>query len=89
MGIKLMPVRRIKKGEPGFGRKKFVAKGTHEGKKYTVRFGDPDMEIKRDNPKKRKAFRDRHSCDNPGPPNKARYHSCKMWSKKAVSKIAK
>ena len=56
--------RRIKKGEPGYGRKKFVATGTHEGKKYTVRFGDPDMEIKRDNPKKRKAFRDRHNCSH-------------------------
>ena len=84
-----MPVRRIRRGEPGFGRKKFVATGTHAGKKYTVRFGDPDMEIKRDDPKKRKAFRDRHNCDNPGPPTKARYHSCKMWSKKPVSKIAK
>ena len=78
-----MPVRRIRKGEPGFGRKKFVATGTYE------RFGDPDMEIQRDNPKKRKAFRDRHNCDDPGPPNKARYHSCKMWSSKPVSKIAK
>lgn len=41
-------VRRIKKGEPGFGRKKFVATGTYKGKKYTVRFGDPNMEIRRD-----------------------------------------
>jgi hypothetical protein len=54
-----------------------------------VRFGDPDMEIKRDDPKRRKAFRDRMNCDKPGPPNKARYWSCKMWSKKPVSKIAK
>ena len=84
-----MPVRRIRKGEPGFGRKKFVATGTHKGKKFTVRFGDPDMEIQRDNPERRKAFRDRHGCDAPGPRNKARYWSCKMWSKKPVSKIAK
>ena len=28
-----------------------------------VRFGDPNMEIKRDDPKRRKAFRDRHNCD--------------------------
>jgi hypothetical protein len=81
--------RRIKKGEPGYGRKKFVVKGTHEGKQYTVRFGDPDMEIKRDNPDKRKAFRDRHNCSEPGPPNRARYWSCKMWSKKPVSKVTK
>ncbi len=82
-------VRRSRNGEPGDGRKKFVATGSHEGKDYTVRFGDPDMEIRRDNPKARKNFRSRHGCDNPGPPNKARYHSCKLWSKKPVSKIAK
>tara|TARA_R110002049_G_scaffold265410_1_gene441518 strand:- start:202 stop:459 length:258 start_codon:yes stop_codon:yes gene_type:complete len=84
-----MPVRRIKKGEAGYGRNKFVATGTHDGKPYTVRFGDAKTDIKRDNPKRRKAFRDRHNCDNPGPPNKARYHSCKMWSSKPVSKILK
>jgi hypothetical protein len=53
-----------------------------------VRFGDANAEIKRDNPKRKKAFRDRHNCDNPGPPNKARYHSCKMWSGKRVKDIA-
>jgi hypothetical protein len=84
-----MPVRRIRRGEPGYGKKKFVATGTYKGRKYTVRFGDPDMEIKRDSPKRRKAFRDRHNCDNPGPPTKARYWSCKMWSKKNVSDIAR
>jgi len=84
-----MSVRRIRKGEPSFGRKKFVATGTYKGKKYTVRFGDPNMDIKRDNPKRRKAFRDRHNCDDPGPPTKARYHSCRLWSKKKVSDIAK
>ncbi len=84
-----MPVRRIKKGEPGHGRKKFVATGEYQGKPYTVRFGDPNMEIKRDDPKRRKAFRDRMGCDKPGPPNKAKYHSCKLWSRKPVSKLAK
>lgn len=84
-----MSVRRIRAGEPGFGKKKFVATGEHEGKPYTVRFGDADMEIKRDDPGARANFRARHNCDDPGPPNKARYQSCKMWSTKAVSKIAK
>ena len=84
-----MPVRRIKKGEPGHGRKKFVATGEYQGKPYTVRCGDPNMEIKRDDPKRRKAFRDRMGCDKPGPPNKAKYHSCKLWSRKPVSKLAK
>ena len=51
--------------------------------------GDLDMEIRRDDPGARKNFRARHSCDEPGPPNKARYWSCKMWSGKPVSKITK
>jgi hypothetical protein len=84
-----MPVRRIGKGEDGYGRKKFVATGSYNGKPYTVRFGDPDMEIRRDDPEARENFRSRHGCSEPGPPNKARYHSCKMWSKKPVSEIAK
>mgnify|MGYP005990064685 CR=1 FL=1 len=81
-------VRRIRKGEPGYGRKKFVATGTHDGKKYTVRFGDPNMEIRRDDPQARKNFRSRHNCAEPGPPNKARFWSCRMWSDKPVSEIA-
>ena len=44
-----------------------------------VNFGDPDMEIKRDDPKRRKSFRARHKCDNPGPKWKARYWSCWQW----------
>lgn len=80
---------RIRQGQPGYGRKKFKVTGTHEGKDYTLLIGDPNMEIKRDDPKRRKAYRDRHNCDNPGPPNKARYHSCKMWAGTPVSKKAK
>ena len=44
-----------------------------------VNFGDPNMEIKRDDPKRRKSFRARHKCDNPGPKWKARYWSCWQW----------
>lgn len=44
-----------------------------------VRFGDPNMEIKRDDPARRKNFRARHGCDNPGPKTKARYWSCYQW----------
>jgi len=84
-----MPVRRIKKGEAVYGKHKFVATGEHDGKPYTVRFGDAKMEIKRDNPKRRKNFRSRHGCSNPGPPNKAKYWSCKLWSDKPVSDIVK
>ena len=82
-----MGVRRIKKGEPGYGRKKFVATGTYRGKDYTVRFGDPDMDIRRDDPEARRNFRARMNCDNPGPPTKARYWSCKFWSDTPVSKL--
>lgn len=84
-----MSVRRIQKGEPGYGKQKFVATGTHDGKPYTVRFGDANMEIRRDDPERRANFRARHGCDDPGPPNKARYWSCRMWSSKPVSDIAK
>ena len=50
-------------------------------------FGDPNMEIKRDDPDRRKAYRDRHDCANPGPKWKAEYWSCRMWADKPVSKI--
>ena len=44
-----------------------------------VRFGDPNLSIKRDDPGRRKNFRARHNCDNPGPKTKARYWSCFQW----------
>ena len=50
-----------------------------KGKVVVVRFGDPNMSIKRDDPNRRKSFRARHNCDNPGPKWKARYWSCKAW----------
>jgi len=51
-----------------------------KGNVVKVNFGDPNMEIKRDNPARRKSFRARHQCDtNPGPKWKARYWSCKAW----------
>ena len=46
-----------------------------------VSFGDTTgLSIKTKDAKRRKAFRDRHNCDNPGPKAKARYWSCRMWS---------
>ena len=44
-----------------------------------VNFGDPNMKIKKSNPERRKSFRARHNCDNPGQKTKARYWSCKAW----------
>ena len=58
-----------------------------KGNVVVVKFGDPKMDIKRDDPEKRRQFRARHNCDNPGPKDKARYWSCKMWSTKNVSDI--
>jgi len=70
------------------GPKKFsVYVKNDKGNEVKVNFGDPDMEIKRDDPARRKAFRDRHGCDNPGPRWKPKYWSCKLWSGKPVSKI--
>jgi len=60
-----------------------------KGNVVKVEFGDPDMEIKRDDTKKRDAFRARHNCDNPGPKWKARYWSCKFWSAKSVTDLMK
>ena len=50
-----------------------------KGNVVKVTFGDPNMEIKRDDPDRRKSFRARHNCDNPGPKYKARYWSCYQW----------
>jgi len=46
-----------------------------------VNFGDPDMEIKRDDPESRKNFRARHNCDDKTDETKAGYWSCRMWAK--------
>ena len=73
------------------GPKKFsVYVKNEKGNVVKVNFGDPNMEIKRDDPDRRKNFRARHNCDNPGPKTKARYWSCKMWeAKKSVTDYTK
>lgn len=48
-------------------------------KRKIVRFGDPNMKIRKNEPGRRKNFRARHNCDNPGPKTKARYWSCRAW----------
>ena len=61
-----------------------------KGNVVKVEYGDPNMEIKRDDPARRKSFRARHNCDNPGPKYKARYWSCKFWEKgKSVTDLMK
>ena len=76
--------RTVKLGKPfrtPDGPKKFsVYVKNDKGNVVKVNFGDPNMEIKRDNPARRKSFRARHKCDtNPGPRWKARYWSCRKW----------
>jgi len=49
------------------------------GKVVKVNFGDKKLSIKKHIPGRRKNFRARHNCDNPGPRWKARYWSCRAW----------
>ena len=58
---------------------KVYVKDPSTGNVKKVEFGDPNMRIKKSNPARRKYFRARHNCDNPGPRTKARYWSCKAW----------
>ena len=74
--------REVKLGKPMRGDvKKFkvYVKNPKTGKVVKVNFGDPNMRIKKSNPERRKSFRARHNCDNPGPRTKARYWSCRKW----------
>jgi hypothetical protein len=48
------------------------------GKLKRVHYGDPNLRIKKSNPKKRKSFRARHKCST-AKPGTAKYFSCKNW----------
>ena len=50
-----------------------------QGNVVKVNFGDKKMRIKKSNPARRKSFRARHNCANPGPRHRARYWSCRSW----------
>jgi hypothetical protein len=74
--------RKVPLGKPMRGDvKKFkvYVKDPKTGNVKKVNFGDPDMKIRKSNPKARKSFRARHNCANPGPRTKARYWSCRKW----------
>lgn len=58
---------------------KVYVKDPSTGNIKKVNFGDPNMRIKKSNPQRRKSFRARHNCENPGPKTKARYWSCRKW----------
>jgi len=69
------------------GKGKFAVYTKNEkGNVVKVNFGDTTgLTIKTSNPDRRRNFRARHNCDNPGPRHKARYWSCRSWSKDNVS----
>lgn len=73
---------------PKGSKKKFgvYVKNPKTGNVIMVKFGDPNMEIKRDDPERRRSFRARHKCDTAKDKTTPRYWSCKMWSKKPVNK---
>ena len=74
--------RQVKLGKPMPGdvkKSKVYVRNPKTGKVIKVNFGDPNMRIKKSNPARRKSFRARHNCANPGPRTKARYWSCSKW----------
>jgi hypothetical protein len=73
--------RNVPLGKPMKGdvkKSKVYVKGP-SGRVVKVNFGDKTMKIKKSNPARRKSFRARHNCANPGPRHKARYWSCRAW----------
>jgi len=64
---------------PGGPKKRSVYVKNPKGNVIKVNFGDPNMKIKKNIPARRKSYRARHHCDNPGPRTKANYWSCKAW----------
>jgi hypothetical protein len=73
--------RKVPLGKPMKGdvKKSKVYVKKPNGNVVKVNFGDKTMKIKKSNPNRRKSFRARHNCDNPGPKWKARYWSCRAW----------
>ena len=74
--------KKVKLNDPirGGSKKFYVYVKNEKGNVVKVSFGDTTgLSIKRDDPKRRAAFRARHNCDNPGPKWKARYWSCYQW----------
>ena len=73
--------RKVELNKPMAGdvkKSKVYVKGP-KGNVVKVNFGDKTMRIKKSNPARRKSFRARHNCENPGPKWKARYWSCRAW----------
>ena len=74
--------REVPLGKPMAGdvkKSKVYVKDPSTGNIKKVNFGDPNMRIKKSIPGRRKSFRARHHCENPGSRLKARYWSCRAW----------
>jgi hypothetical protein len=73
--------RKVTLNKPSAGdvKKSKVYVKNEKGNVVKVNFGDPNMTIKKSIPARRKSFRARHNCENPGPKWMARYWSCKAW----------
>jgi hypothetical protein len=74
--------REVPLGKPMKGdvkKSKVYVRDPATGNVKKVNFGDKTMKIKKSNPARRKSFRARHNCANPGPRTKARYWSCRAW----------
>lgn len=74
--------RKVPLGKPMRGdvkKSKVYVRDPKTGNIKKVNFGDKNMRIKKSIPGRRKNFRARHNCDNPGPRTKARYWSCRAW----------
>lgn len=70
---------KLNKPMAGDVKKSKVYVKNEKGNVIKVNFGDKNMTIKKHIPERRKSFRARHNCDDPGPKTKARYWSCKAW----------
>jgi hypothetical protein len=82
--------REVPLGKPMKGdvkKSKVYVRDPKTGNVKKVNFGDPNMKIKRQDPKRRKSFRARHKCSQAKDRTTAKYWSCRFWSKKPVSKM--
>ena len=79
MKVKLNSPSAIRKGEPGMGvsQKKFLL--CLMAKLRRVMFGDPNMPVRKNNPKARASFRARHKCSTAKDKTTARYWACRDW----------
>jgi hypothetical protein len=63
---------------PGEGKKFAVYVKSKSGRVKKVRFGDPNLTVKNDNPARAKSFRARHKCSEKNDRTKAGYWACRI-----------